>query len=205
MVKNRVLSSTFLGLTLFPAVAAAEGAGGLNGSAGDAAPQFESSAGSLAWVIVALLIVIGLIVLFIKFLASRNRGWGASRSLRSLGGVALGQNKSLQVVEAAGRIYVVGVGEDITLVDKITEPDAVAAIVAALEEQTGRSWNPATVTELWGKVRNRGGKPAPDAEGWDDSSFQAMLSDKLNRQADRRTQMESLLSDTNAGDRLDEK
>ena len=56
----------------------------------------------------------------------RNRGWGTNRALRSLGGIPLGQNKSLQVVELSGRVYVVGVGDSITLLDKIDDPEASA-------------------------------------------------------------------------------
>ena len=56
-------------------------------------------------------------------LSQRNRGWGTNRALRSLGGIPLGQNKSLQVVELSGRVYIVGVGDNITLLDKIDEPE----------------------------------------------------------------------------------
>jgi len=204
VIIKRVLSCTYLGLILFPAAAIADSAAGLDGPSGEEKMMLDNSAGSLVWLIVALLIVIGLIVVFIKFLSSRNRAWGANRSLRSLGGVTLGQNKSLQVVEAAGRIYVVGVGEDVALIDKITDPDTVADVVASLEDQAARTWNPAAVADLWNKVRTRGGKTDPEAENWNDSSFEAMLSEKLNRQTDRRNRMESLLGESKTRDRLEE-
>ena len=46
-------------------------------------------------------------------------------SIRSLGGVPLGQNKSIQIVEIGHSLFVVGVGENIQLLDKIIDADEV--------------------------------------------------------------------------------
>ena len=106
-----------------------------------------SAAGSVAWVFVALLFVIGLIVFVIRFLAGRSRAWGANRSLRSLGGVALGQNKSLQVVEFGGKLYVVGVGEDVTLLDRIDDAAEAERLIGLLEQPQPPMWNASGIGE----------------------------------------------------------
>jgi flagellar protein FliO/FliZ len=200
-------------LSLLPGIVAAAGnasgvraeasGGGINNL--DTPPDLSgggSLAGSLVWVIVALLLVIGLIVLFIKILSARNRSWGINRTLRSLGGVTVGQNKSLQIVEFAGRLYIVGVGDEVTLLDKIEDPDTAASIIAMMEEQTSKSWSPATVSDLWNKFRNRGKATESEQEPWNSNAFQEMLDENLQRQADHKKQVKTLLNESNQRDRL---
>ena len=129
-------------------------------------PDFGPGAGYLIWVIVALMLVIGLIILVIKWLSQRNRGWGTNRALRSLGGIPLGQNKSLQVVELSGRVYIVGVGDSITLLDKIDEPEEALAVMDAIEQQNSRTWNTPSLTNLVDRFRNRNSNVEPTSEPW---------------------------------------
>ncbi|QHT60707.1 flagellar protein [Paenibacillus lycopersici] len=167
-------------------------------------PDVGAGIGYLIWVIVALLLVIGLIVLLIKWLASRNRGWGTNRALRSLGGIPLGQNKSLQVVELSGRLYVVGVGESITLLDKIDDPDTAAAILDAIEQQNGRNWNTPTMADFLARLRGKQSSQEPTDEQWQSSnvSFKELLDNGMKRQADRKQKVEELLKEQNHNDRL---
>ena len=85
--------------------------------------------GNLFTVIVVLGLIIALIILLVRFLGKRNRYLSQSHAIRTLGAIGLGPNKSLQVIELGGSIYLVGVGEDISLVDKISNPDEVASLV----------------------------------------------------------------------------
>ncbi|MBW7454455.1 flagellar biosynthetic protein FliO [Paenibacillus sepulcri] len=159
--------------------------------------------GYLIWVIVALALVIGLIVLLIKWLSNKNRGWGSNRALRSLGGIPLGQNKSLQVVELSGRVYVVGVADSITLLDKIDDPEAAMAILDAIELQNGRQWNSPSVTDFLNRFRNRRESSGPSDEPWQAaSSFQDLLQSKMKRQSDQKQKVEDLLKEQNHNDRL---
>lgn len=194
-------------LAAWPGLAAASDA-----NAGNAANNeqivFSGSdnlTGSLIWVIVSLAIVIFLIVLVIKWLSQRSRSWGTNRSLRSLGGIALGQNSSMQIVEIAGRIYIVGVGENITLLDKVDDPEQARAVIEELQRQPEAGWPQAALTQFIGKMRggNRNAEKEPENEQWNSaSSFQSMLQSKLNQQADRKQQLESLLNDTKTNERL---
>lgn len=165
--------------------------------------QGPDMTGYLIWVTVALALVIGLIVLLIKWLAKRNQGWGANRTLRSLGGIPLGQNKSLQVVELSGRIYVVGVGESVTLLDKIDDPLAAQAVLDSMEQQSARTWSAASVTDFLDRFRNRKSDPGPTGEPWQEaSSFQELLQSKMKRQSDQKQKVEELLKRENHNDRL---
>ncbi|OMF36838.1 hypothetical protein BK133_09145 [Paenibacillus sp. FSL H8-0548] len=157
------------------------------------------------WVIISLAIVIVLIILVIKFLSQRSQRWGTNRSLRSLGGLALGQNNSLQVIEIAGRIYIVGIGENITLIDKIEDPEQVHAIIAVLERQHETAWSKDHLSQLLVKLKNRNGKsePEPSNEQWNKTdSFQQLLHNKLSEQAERKQQLEDLLYDSKSNERL---
>lgn len=161
---------------------------------------------NLVWVIVAMAIVITLIILVIRWLSARSRTWGSpNRSLRSLGGLTLGQHSSMQVVELAGRVYIVGVGEQVTLLDKIEDPEQAAAVIEALEKQASQVWSPKELTGLFRRRPNAAGR-SEDREtagaAHEAGDFQQLLISKLNRQTDRKEQLEALLKNHNTNERL---
>lgn len=84
-------------------------------------------------VIVALIIIIGLFMLIIKFLGQKNKLYRWKTPIRVIGGTALGQGKTLQIIEIAGTLYVVGVGEDVQLLDKIDHPEQIKNMMESLE------------------------------------------------------------------------
>lgn len=206
-IHSRISMVSALGMAIWPSFAAAAATDGSTANH-DEQIVFQGSndlAGSLIWVIISLAIVIVLIIFVIKWLSQRNRTWGTNRSLRSLGGVALGQNNSLQVVEIAGRIYIVGVGEDITLIDKLDDPEQAKSVIAALERQPEPGWPQNVLSQLLNKIRNRNEDTGPDPsnEQWNSgSSFQHLLQNKLDQQADRKQQLESLLHNSKTNERL---
>jgi flagellar protein FliO/FliZ len=206
-IPSRISMVSALGMAIWPRFAAAAA---IDGSSANQDEQMvftgsKDLAGSLVWVIISLAIVIVLIIIVIKWLSQRNRTWGTNRSLRSLGGIALGQNNSLQVVEIAGRIYIVGVGENITLLDKLDDPEQVESIISALERQQESAWSKDAISQLLSKLKNRNEKasPEPSNEQWNkESSFSDLLQSKLSKQADRKQQLESLLQDSKTNERL---
>jgi len=206
-IASRISMVSALGMAIWPRFAAAAAQGG--SSANDEEQMMFTGtndiAGNMIWVIVSLAIVIVLIILVIKWLSQRNRMWGTNRSLRSLGGIALGQNNSLQVVEIAGRIYIVGVGENITLIDKLDDPEQASAVISALERQQESAWSKDLVSQLLKKFKDRNNQNVSDPtnEQWNKtSSFQDLLQNKLSQQADRKQQLESLLHESKPNERL---
>ncbi|SFE16683.1 flagellar protein FliO/FliZ [Paenibacillus algorifonticola] len=203
-LKARVTFLLFSGMAVLPAAALAEAVQTSQPELPYTSPS--NMAGSVVWVIFSLLLIIGLIIVVIKWLSRRNRAFGGTnRSLRSLGGISLGQNHSLQVVELSGRLYVVGVGESITLLDKIDDAKEAEAIIEAMERQVQGGWSPSALTGLISRFRQGSGEQEPQDEQWNDaSSFQNVLKDKMNRQADRKQQLEALLKDPNPNERLND-
>lgn len=167
--------------------------------------SFAGATWDLIKVLFVLALIVGLIVLLIRFLAKRNRGWGMNRSLRSLGGFSLGTNKSMQIVEWNGRIYVLGIGENVTLLESITDDELVASLLAEHETQTERS--AATLPEWlqkWSQRRNgqsAGNGATGEFGSQDRPSFEQALENRLRQVAERRQRVEQLLEEKPSEDR----
>jgi len=164
-------------------------------------PDGMDALGHAVWVIVALVIVIILIVLTLRFLASRTRAWGQNRSLRSLGGIALGQNKSLQVIEVGGKVYLVGVGENVTLIDRIDDAEEAARLIAVLENPAPQPFNLSSFGDWLNRMRGGRNKATPDQE-WSITEFEAVLRNNLERHAGTKQQFASLMKESQSKDRL---
>ena len=169
-------------------------------SAEEAYPSF---AWEVLWVIFVLVLVVAAMVWLLRLLARRGRGFWANRSMRHLGGMALGTNKSIQVVEWNGRIYVLGVGDDVTLIDAIRDPGEVAALLESLDEaDASRPVRlPAWAERL---LRGSAGKPSDPARRMDPGeTFEQSLQRRLRELSERRARVEQLLQDHSKDDRMD--
>ncbi|MBR7552900.1 flagellar biosynthetic protein FliO [Allobacillus sp. GCM10007491] len=78
--------------------------------------------------IVALVVVLGLIYFLLKFLQKRTRIYQQTRSLENFGGLSLGSNKSIQIVRVGNDYYLIGVGDNIQLLDKIDSPETIDSL-----------------------------------------------------------------------------
>jgi len=155
--------------------------------------------GNFIQVIVVLAVVIGLIVVLIRFLAARNKRWSGERSLQVHAGVPLGQNKSMQVVEIGDAVYIVGVGEDITLLDKIDDPERVEALIASLEAKPLPAAGTA-VAALAGWIRgwrNRGRTDEEEPDWQSGEAFRDLLSRKLKGVSARKDAMKEWMEEDN--------
>jgi len=169
------------------------------------APGSAWNAGDLIRILLVLALIVGLILLLLRFIGRRNRGWWMNRSLRSLGGIAVGTNKSLQIVEWNGRIYVLGVGENVTLLEAITDPDEVEALLAA--HRTANEVPDVSLAGWLKRLQNRG-RAADDAQvggsGGRAKSFEETLEDRLRQMSERREKVGQLLDRSRSEDRTDE-
>ncbi|WP_068619322.1 flagellar biosynthetic protein FliO [Paenibacillus tuaregi] len=154
---------------------------------------------SLITVIVVLAIIIVLIVLLIRFLGRRNRFFSKTRSIRTIGAVGLGPNKSLQVIEIGSTVYLVGVGEDISLLDKISDPDEVAVLLSSFEEETQEFGSLSSA--LSGLVSRFRKEPPLEGEDLEETPFHEVFESKLRKLPNRKQQMEDLLQDDQTKDR----
>lgn len=156
----------------------------------------------LVWVIVVLAVILALVVYLIRFLNKRNQQMFRHGTIRTLGGVGLGQNKSLQIMEIGGCVYLLGVGEDIQLIDKVSDLEEAQRIIDSFERDAAAQQG--NLSPLIAKLTKRFRKEEPprEMELEDTTSFHEMFESKLRQMPNRKEKMEKLLDKDNTTDRL---
>lgn len=87
--------------------------------------------------VVVLVVLIGGFILVTRFIHERTRGVRHSGRLTHLGGVPLGKDRSVQLVKVQDKIYVVGVGENVQLLDTLDDLEGYEP--TDLEEASSKS------------------------------------------------------------------
>lgn len=95
------------------------------------------SAGDVIRSIFALLFVITLLLLVLKWLQKKTSQITETKAVKNLGGTGLGNHRSVQFVQIGNRILVLGVGENVTLLKEISDPHEVDAILQNLPKAPG--------------------------------------------------------------------
>ncbi|MEC0231556.1 flagellar biosynthetic protein FliO [Paenibacillus alba] len=187
--------------TASPSFAETEPGQGLPASDFPTTDSFDSF-GMIIKVIFFLVLIILLFFVLIRYVAKRNKGTMFGNSIRSLGGVPLGQNKSIQIVEIGHSLFVVGVGENIQLLDKINDADEVAYISELLTSSQDDRVGFGTLSKWLNKLSVR--KKDIEEEVEITSSFQQVFHDKLQRVTNRNKDAHEWLSDQKQTDRLND-
>ncbi|OLO40904.1 hypothetical protein BTR23_05375 [Alkalihalophilus pseudofirmus] len=99
--------------------------------------------------IAALVVVIALIYIMLRFVSKRTRSFRDHQTMQSIGGVPLGTNRSLQMIKLGDRILVVGVGESIQLIKEIEDKDEIKKILAQQEFEFDRIEQPLNRASTW--------------------------------------------------------
>lgn len=152
----------------------------------------DASSGLTAWdyirTLLAFVFVIGLLVWLLRFLNKRNRSFDQNKLMANLGGVPLGQHKSIQLVKMGNHYFVVGVGENVQLLKEIEDPEEVAELVARYE-QDGTQLQKGIFTQLY----ERFFKKAETGDPGEHADFSRMFSSKMEEiKADRKQQLDRL-------------
>lgn len=92
-----------------------------------------------------LLIVVGLLYFLLRFLNKKSNMISGKDLIQNLGGISLGANKNVQLLKIGDKIFLVGVGENVSLLKEITNKDDVESLVLQYNEKM----NQAFVTETW--------------------------------------------------------
>lgn len=154
--------------------------------------QIDSSSGGLLGtfvkMIAALTLVVVLIYFLVRFLSSRQQRFSIQSPFRLMGGIGLGPNKSLQLIEIGDKIYLVGVGDNIELLRLIENENEVNQIRTILEEK--RKQNEIPSLKSW-FVRMNSQKLKEEEESF---SFASLLSNRLNDVKQQKKSMHDLLS-----------
>ncbi len=85
--------------------------------------------------IFSFVLVIGLLIVLLRFLSKRNRLLQSNGPVLSLGGHGLGNNRSLQVLLIGQTIYIIGVGETISLIRTISQGEEYHHLLESIESQ----------------------------------------------------------------------
>ncbi len=176
---------------------------------GDELPDFQGGSSlSVFWmilkVILFLVVIIGIFLVIMKTVSQKGNLFRADRSLRTIGGVGLGQNKSVQLVQIGNALYVLGVGEEVGLVDKITDEAEIRYILDNLHASPAAGTG--TFSSVGGWLKGFG-KNRPSSEELDVTpSFQAVFQEKMMKMANRQKKVEELITEDrqNPHDRLDD-
>ena len=151
-------------------------------------------------VLLALVFVVFLLYYTVKFLANRNKTFLSPKGIRSLGGIGIGANSSVQVLYIGEKIYIVGVGQQVTLLDKESDPESVQKILDSFEASEQPAF--ASIKDFITNLKRKKQDDNTDVGNvdWNKSSnhaFENLLQEKLDKQAERKQQLESLLKDKN--------
>lgn len=93
-----------------------------------------SSWGDYIRMIFAFIFVIALLLALLKFLNRKNRMFEQHRLMKNMGGLSLGQQKSVQLVMIGDTYYLVGVGDEVRLLKEIVDPEEIRQLESYLGE-----------------------------------------------------------------------
>ncbi|MER2009542.1 MAG: flagellar biosynthetic protein FliO [Psychrobacillus sp.] len=147
-------------------------------------PQEASSSGVsiTAWdyikMIFALLFVIALLYGLLRFINKRNRSFQHNQLIHNLGGVGVGQGKSIQLMQIGNSLYLVGIGENINLLKEITDPQEIEELTKLYEDKLGSAQTLPYIMELMNKLsKNKIHKTKNNENPSFNETFQKKLDD----------------------------
>lgn len=134
-----------------------------NGDTTDPAAKQETTvtaAGDIsAWeyikMVLALIFVVALFYGLMKFLNKRNLNFQRNQMVQNLGGLSLGAQKSVQLLQVGKTLYLVGVGEDVQLLREITDPEEVEALLALYNDRQELAATSPYIAEVFSKFKKK--------------------------------------------------
>lgn len=142
----------------------------------------SSSFGDYVRMIFAFLFVIGLLLALLKFLNRRNRMFDQHRLMKNVGGLSLGQQKSIQLVNIGNSYYLVGVGNEVQLLKEITDPNEIAELESYIRDGDSQP-----TAGLVANIVSKYVKPNRSPQKTDDQvEFGHLFKDKINELKEER-------------------
>ncbi len=147
----------------------------------------------------AFAFVIGLLFFLLKFVNRKNRLYDRNRLMKNMGGISLGQHKSIQLVVVGDAYYLIGVGEDIRLLKEITDPAEIERL-KAFYENTDLGAAPGWLERMLvaaGRPKQRSGSTSDDST----ADFSNVFNTKLAElKADRKKRIRQVTEKERNGD-----
>ena len=129
--------------------------------------------------IFALVFVVGILFAILKFLNKRNLKYQQNQIVQNLGGLSLGSQKSVQLLQIGDTLLLVGVGEDIQLLREITDPEQKEKILNLYSDRQEVAAASPYITELLGKIKKNSSSEKKSEES-DKTLFSDVLEKKLS-------------------------
>ncbi|WP_047984871.1 flagellar biosynthetic protein FliO [Ornithinibacillus californiensis] len=130
---------------------------------------------SLIQMVFALFLILILIYLLLKFLNKRNKLFNQVKALENLGGITVGPSKSIQVVRVGGKLYLIGVGENVQLLEEIIDEQMKEEILKSYQEQS--DFKAENVLSFFQRKTNQ----VVDKENTKDQNFKSLFSNELEK------------------------
>ncbi|MFS1513188.1 flagellar biosynthetic protein FliO [Chengkuizengella sp. SCS-71B] len=141
-----------------------------------------------------LLFIIALIFLVFKFLSKKNT-WMSNSLIKHLGGVKLGQKNSIQVIEFGGDIYLIGVGDEVQLIEKIDQIEKINLIKQTLNSNQ-KSINLLSFKSIFNSL-NKNNEEEIHKDNHANSTFHEVIYEKMNNVKKRNQKIDSMINDKN--------
>jgi flagellar protein FliO/FliZ len=161
-----------------------------------------SSVKMVGYVIFCLILIISLFFIIIKVIAQKNKLMMSGRSVKLIGGVSIGQNKSIQVVEVGHTLFVVGVGDNVQLISKIEDAEEIEFIAENMNFRRNKDFP--TFQSLGRWFKGLKGQQSMEEEDLS-ASFQQVFHEKMERISNRKQRVDELFHNDNESDRLNDK
>ena len=149
----------------------------------------ESLAFSVVKMFFALLLVLVLIYILLKLMNRRNKMFQQVKMLENLGGISVGQNKSIQLVRIGSRLYIIGVGDNVEMLQEITDE-------AVIQEMMEQEKDEATSHSLLKPFLSFPSPKKDDHSKEGKQDFTALFSRELNKLKQNRKQLEQKKQET---------
>lgn len=134
----------------------------------DEPPSF---AATLVKMILSLLLIVFLIYVLLRIL-SRAKTSRLSGPFRLVGGIHLAPHRSIQIVEIGKHMYIVGVGDEVRLLQRLEDEEEMDTIRSLVEGSAAQTNEWKALRNWFQKITKRG--------KLEEQSFESMLSEKLN-------------------------
>lgn len=141
------------------------------------------SLGDFVRTFLAFLFVIGLLFVLLKFINRKNRMFSQHRFMKNVGGLSLGQQKSVQLVMIGDKYYLIGVGEDVRLLKEITDEKEIENLEAYFQDDEMKA-PPTVLTTLFKKVT--GQKEEPQEDKGSDTDFNQLFTTRIDEMREER-------------------
>lgn len=146
------------------------------------------SAGDYIRMVLALIFVIALLYGVLKFINGRNSKYQQNQLMQNLGGISLGQQKSVQLLKVGDSLYLVGVGDDVHILKEVTDNTEKEHLLSLYNDKQELSVQVPHVSELFSKFKSRHSEKEGDSS---DEGFKEEFQKRLSEiQQNRRKELE---------------